>query len=231
MLTNIEKGKVLGQIEFFLQNVNLKEDKSLDIRISQLKSEIDRLSDLLDKDSKQQRLDAILAMINTWMTSWVQDNQLDVEHNSASVSFNLSKLTLMSIIGNEVVPLSQLGSGANWVSYHILILMALHKYFVENNRPVPHFLMLDQPSQVYYPSQGNGEKDLDLIGIKKLFDFIFNRVDEMKGQMQVIITDHAMLTDERFTSCVQEEWRGDVKLIPSDWYKDLDKDVLSEKEN
>ena len=228
---NIEKGKVLGQIEFFLQNVNMEEDKSLDSRINQLQFEIDSLYELLDKDSKQQRLDAILAMINTWMTSWVQDNQLDVEHNSASVSFNLSKLTLMSIIGNEVVPLSQLGSGANWVSYHILILMALHKYFVENNRPVPHFLMLDQPSQVYYPSQGNGEKDLDLIGIKKLFDFIFNRVDEMKGQMQVIITDHAMLTDERFTSCVQEEWRGDVKLIPSDWYKDLDKDVLSEKEN
>lgn len=228
---NIEKGKVLGQIEFFLQNVNMEEDKSLDSRINQLQFEIDCLYELLDKDSKQQRLDAILAMINTWMTSWVQDNQLDVEHNSASVSFNLSKLTLMSIIGNEVVPLSQLGSGANWVSYHILILMALHKYFVENNRPVPHFLMLDQPSQVYYPSQGNGEKDLDLIGIKKLFDFIFNRVDEMKGQMQVIITDHAMLTDERFRSCVQEEWRGDVKLIPSDWYKDLDKDVLSEKEN
>ncbi len=230
---NIEKGKVLGQIEFFLQNVNLEEDKSLDIRINQLKSEIDRLSELLDEDSKQQRLDAILAMINIWMTSWVQDNQLDVEHNSASVSFNLSKLTLMSIIDNEVVPLSQLGSGANWVSYHILILMALHKYFVENNRPVPHFLMLDQPSQVYYPSQVNGNQDPDWIGIKKLFDFIFKRVDEMNGQMQVIITDHAMLDDKRFKSCVQEEWRNGVKLIPSDWYKDLDKNeaVLSEKEN
>lgn len=227
---NIEKGKVLGQIEFFLQNVNLEEDKSLDIRINQLKSEIERLSELLDKDSKQQRLDAILAMINTWMTSWVQDNQLDVEHNSASVSFNLSKLTLMSIIGNEVVPLSQLGSGANWVSYHILILMALHKYFVENNRPVPHFLMLDQPSQVYYPSQTNVSHDPDWDGIKKLFDFIFNRVEEMNGKMQVIITDHAMLDDDRFKSYIQEEWRNGVKLIPSDWYKDLNEEVLSEKE-
>lgn len=228
---NIEKGKVLGQIEFFLQNVNLEEDKSLDIRINQLKSEIERLSDLLDKDSKQQRLDAILAMINTWMTSWVQDNQLDVEHNSASVSFNLPKLTLMSIIGNEVVPLSQLGSGANWVSYHILILMALHKFFVENNRPVPHFLMLDQPSQVYYPSQTNVSHDPDWDGIKKLFDFIFNRVEDMDGKMQVIITDHAMLDDDRFKSYIQEEWRNGVKLIPSDWYKDLNEEVLSEKEH
>lgn len=228
---NIEKGKVLGQIEFFLQNVNMDEDKSLDIRINQLQSEIDKLSELLDKDSKQQRLDAILAMISTWMTSWVQENQLDVEHNSASVSFNLSKLTLMSIIGKEVVPLSQLGSGANWVSYHILILMALHKYFVENNRPVPHFLMLDQPSQVYYPSQTNVSKDPDLKGIKKLFDFIFNRVEEMEGKMQVIITDHAMLDDDRFKNYILEEWRNGVKLIPADWHKDLNEEVLSEKEN
>lgn len=228
---NIEKGKVLGQIEFFLDNVNLEEDKSIDIRITQLQYDVDCLSDLLDKDLKQQRLDAILAMINTWMTSWIQDNQLDIEHDSASVSFNLSKLTLLSMIGNEVVPLSQLGSGANWVSYHILILMALHKYFVENNRPVPHFLMLDQPSQVYYPSQLSAPKDPDLVGIKKLFDFIFNRVEELNGEMQVIITDHATLDDERFKNAIQEEWRNGVKLIPTDWYKDIDKNVLLEKES
>lgn len=227
---NIEKGKVLGQIDFFLDNVNLEEDKSIDIRITQLQDDVDRLSDLLDKDLKQQRLDAILAMINTWMTSWIQDNQLDIEHDSASVSFNLSKLTLLSMIGNEVVPLSQLGSGANWVSYHILILMALHKYFVENNRPVPHFLMLDQPSQVYYPSQSSAPQDPDLVGIKKLFDFIFNHVEELKGEMQVIITDHAMLDDERFKNAIQEEWRNGVKLIPTDWYKDIDGNVLLEKE-
>ncbi|WP_327713915.1 DUF3732 domain-containing protein (plasmid) [Streptomyces sp. NBC_00464] len=30
--------------------------------------------------------------------------------------------------------------------------LALHQYFTANSRPVPRFLMLDQPTQPYYPS-------------------------------------------------------------------------------
>jgi Protein of unknown function (DUF3732) len=30
--------------------------------------------------------------------------------------------------------------------------LALHRYFRQNQRPVPGFLILDQPTQVYFPA-------------------------------------------------------------------------------
>jgi hypothetical protein len=47
--------------------------------------------------------------------------------------------------------IAEIGSGANWVAYHLLALIALHRYFIEDKRPVPEFLILDHPSQVYFP--------------------------------------------------------------------------------
>jgi hypothetical protein len=47
--------------------------------------------------------------------------------------------------------MAEIGSGVNWVGYHLLALLALHRYFIEKRRPVPAFLILDQPSQVYFP--------------------------------------------------------------------------------
>jgi len=35
--------------------------------------------------------------------------------------------------------------------------LALHQWFATRSRPVPHFLFLDQPSQIYFPP----EKDID----------------------------------------------------------------------
>ena len=55
------------------------------------------------------------------------------------------------------IPLTQMGSGAYWVAYHLLIHFALHKHLVKAERPVPRFLILDQPSQGLQSSrQGHG---------------------------------------------------------------------------
>jgi hypothetical protein len=46
----------------------------------------------------------------------------------------------------------ELGSGANWLSYHVASLVALHELFLgQSGNPVPTFLVFDQPSQVYFP--------------------------------------------------------------------------------
>jgi hypothetical protein len=50
------------------------------------------------------------------------------------------------------LPLQRIGSAANWIGYHLATHLALHQFFVENDRPVPRFLMIDQPTQAFYPS-------------------------------------------------------------------------------
>jgi len=51
------------------------------------------------------------------------------------------------------------GSGENLLGYHLITLCALHEYFVKNKRPVPGFLIIDQPSQVYFPKNTKGVED------------------------------------------------------------------------
>ena len=39
------------------------------------------------------------------------------------------------------------------MGYHLATMLALHEYFASRTEnPVPNFLIVDQPSQVYFPS-------------------------------------------------------------------------------
>ncbi|QTI49364.1 hypothetical protein JYK04_07236 [Streptomyces nojiriensis] len=37
------------------------------------------------------------------------------------------------------------------MGYHVATMLSLHERFYEQGSPVPRFLILDQPSQVYSP--------------------------------------------------------------------------------
>ena len=111
-----------------------------------------------------------------------------------------------------------MGSGSNWVGIHLIAYFALHKYFVSLKRPVPRFIFIDQPSQVYFPSDIDAQ-NTDKEEVNNLYTFIFNRVNELKGNIQVIIVDHANLDNEDFQSAVIEKWWDGEKLIPKSWYE------------
>ena len=114
------------------------------------------------------------------------------------------------------VPLQQLGSGSNWLGCHLISLFALHKFFIYAKSPVPSFLFIDQPSQVYFPPE-TAHKEVDNQEVRDIYNFIFNRVKEMKGGMQVIIVDHADLDTPEFQQAVSEKWWNEEKLVPMDW--------------
>lgn len=221
---NLRRGKVIGRISLFLESIDFTENHEIDNKILEIKKEIERLSEQVDKETKEDKLLSIINKINSHMSNWVKS--LDVEYENALIRFDLSKLTLIADTENKSIPLSQMGSGANWVSYHLLIHFALHQHFVQTNRPVPRFLMIDQPTQVYFPPEKDVNNDgviqesSDEIAVKKMFDFIIDRTNGMESKFQVIITDHAYLQDEKFKSCVKAVWRNGEKLIPQDWLID-----------
>jgi hypothetical protein len=119
--------------------------------------------------------------------------------------------------------MQQMGSGQNWLWCHLTVYFALHKHFIEQNRPVPRFLMLDQPSQVYYPTERDAEGSLEGLGdsdrqwVVRLFQWVNDRVCELKGGLQVIVTDHADVDEPWFGEAVVERWRQGRALVPSDW--------------
>ena len=49
----------------------------------------------------------------------------------------------------DKVYLSEMGSGANWVSCHIVLFLSLLRYFSsQKNSSIPSIMFFDQPSQV-----------------------------------------------------------------------------------
>ena len=186
--------------------------------------EIATLEALISSDEKENRLNSILNQINSQMTTWA--SKLDLEHQDAPIRFDIKKLTIFADTPKRSIPLVNMGSGANWVAYHLLIHFALHKHFVKADRPVPRFLILDQPSQIYFPPEkdpnqtGVIEASSDERAVNQMFDFIISATQELAPHFQVIVTDHAKLYNDEFTSSIIEEWRNGKKLIPIEWIED-----------
>jgi hypothetical protein len=50
-----------------------------------------------------------------------------------------------------------------------------------------------------------------------MFQLVFQAVTAVAPGLQVIITEHADINEEWYSSAVIERWRGGLKLIPEDW--------------
>jgi hypothetical protein len=211
---NVQRGKVIGRISLFLERLQLNDNNQLDSRIRDLEEQIESLQAKISKSTKEELMTSKTAVINSFMNlDW--KHSLDLEDEEAIICFDPKRLQIYSISHDErYVPLNQMGSGANWVGYHLLIHFALHKFFVKNNRPVPRFLMLDQPSQIYFPSEGGACKDIE--AAKRMFHFIIEKANEIG--IQVILTEHADLPETEFQNNVIERWNNGYKLIPENWY-------------
>lgn len=216
---SLQIGRVLGKASLLLESVKYNDENSaINSQISNLTVKIAELEKLLDQNSEEDRLMSILNKINLQMSRWVEF--LDVEYENDPIRFDIKKLTMIVDSTTKPVTLEEIGSGANWVSFHLLLLFALHKHFIQHKRPVPRFLFIDQPSQVYYPPEKNTnmvEVSSDDVAVRKMFDFIFNITEDLAPNLQVILTDHAFLNTKEFQENTIEVWREGKKLIPDEW--------------
>src|SRR5258708_5594115 len=102
--------------------------------------------------------------------------------------------------------------------------MALHKLFRARRRPVPAFLMVDQPSQAHYPPDSDvgavtGMQGEDHQAVARLYRTLYDFVGELNASMQVIVTDHVELLQPWFRESIRERWRDGIKFVPTDWLR------------
>lgn len=155
---------------------------------------------------------------------------LDIENPNDPISLETSDLTI-KVLGSERDDyLSEIGSGSNWLSYHLAVLLSLHQFYLsQRNSPVPGFLVLDQPSQVYFPKHvvsKNVEeeddpkvRDEDVDAVRKAFEVMGSVVRGEKEKFQLIVLDHASSEVWGGIEGVVglPEWRDGTKLVPMEW--------------
>lgn len=222
-----------GRISAILGTVHRGDDGELarlvrDVAVSRRR--VAALEAELDDGEATMLLDSRLLELSGEMTTQAQ--QLSLEHSGA-MRLDLSRLTVITETDQGPAPLWRVGSAENWIGAHLTTHLALHKFFVTRNRPVPRFLMLDQPTQAFYPSEieqrdGVPIADTDREAVRRIFRLLFEVTSELEPNLQVIVCDHANLPEEWFQDSVVHNWRDGEKLIPQTW---LSADVSDESES
>jgi len=214
-----------GRIDHYLGRLRLTNAEDLDRlrnRVRTAQARVETLESELDSASAREQVASRLLAIGETMTAWWKD--LELEYSDQGVRLDLGRLNFVVDTENGPVPLFRLGSAENWICAHMVTHLALHRYFARQQRPVPGFVMFDQPSQAWYPPDQNTKEagdfasDRDRQKVRAIFKLMHAVTTELSPNVQVFVCDHANLkSDDWFQQSVRYEWRRGEKLVPSDW--------------
>lgn len=220
------KAHILGRIALYLESLpSVPDTKALQSKADSLRTQCAALEAELSDERVLERIDSITTILSVQLTQWART--LDLEYSDCPMRVNVNKLTLVADTPDGPVPMHRMGSGENWVGYHLIAHLALHKWFAERRRPVPRLLFLDQPSQVYFPSEKDVDGSMstvsedDRAAVSRMLRMIFDAVagmykPDLQG-IQVVLTEHADINEPWFQTAVVERWRHGKKLVPEDW--------------
>lgn len=223
-----EAAKFQGSLAKSIEIYEGQSDESggLGAKLADLRARVQALRVKYSDDAISRRQKEVLRSISGDIQSLLEG--LDAEYPDWPVSLDAQELSLKIIDEeNDERELWQIGSGANWLSYHLSTALALQRHFLrQRHSPVPSFLVLDQPSQVYFPKARFDEEagdfilgDEDIIEVREIFETLRKEVAASGGKLQVIVLDHAREEVwERLDGVVKvDEWRGGKKLVPEHW--------------
>jgi len=223
---NAQRSYLLGRVSLYLESLpHLEDTSNLKRLIEQLKIKINKLQSEISDEKIQENLNSISSILTKYLNYWAQE--FKVEHSENPLRLDYNKLTIVADTEKGAIPMNQMGSGRNWVGYHLIAHFGIHTLFVRKKRPVPRFLFIDQPSQVYFPAErdvtGNIEeieKDEDREAVKQMYISTIKLIEELSPDFQIIMTDHAYIREKWFEKCVTETWREGKALIPQSWRED-----------
>ncbi|HHL3494065.1 TPA: DUF3732 domain-containing protein [Legionella pneumophila] len=213
--------KVLGKIELYLTSSRVTTDiEGLKSKIEKLRKVLGDLENEYENNNSEAILISFLNLISKDMSKWAID--LDLEHKGANFRIDLASLSVIADTDSGPILMKDMGSGANWIGCHLIAYFALQKWFAKKNRPVPGFVVIDQPSQAFYPPEDDSEnsenlKDEDRQAVAQMYNWLNSMAEELPD-IQIIIVDHVDLKQEKwFQDSIVERWRDGKALIPDNW--------------
>lgn len=223
--------RFLGKVQYASETFDLLGTDSVLIdEINRLQENLSELRKQVDEYAIERKIDTAIRTISANIMKLIP--LLDSERPNDPVKVDYKNLTvIVSSDNGRDDYLWEIGSGSNWLSYHIATTLAFQIFF--NNMemsPVPNFIVYDQPSQVYFPQKlaiKEDEKEIDPIlddedrlAVEKIFKTMDSAITMSNKPIQIIVLEHADKSlwenvDKAHEVC---EWRGENnKLIPEEW--------------
>ena len=213
---------IVGRVSLYMESLpEISDSRSIEEQAQNLRDQTAVLEDELSDERTNERIASITSILGRTITDWARN--LELEHSKFPLRLDIKKLTIIADTPDGPLPMDRMGSGENWVGYHLIAHLALHQWFTERDRPVPRFLFLDQPSQVYFPAEKEIEgkfqniADEDRLAVIRMFTLIFDVIGQLSPNFHVVITEHADLDEPWYQDSIIERWRGGKKLVPDDW--------------
>lgn len=206
------------RLEQAIERLAVLKAAGTDDRIKELKEEIKKAKRDLDENYKmEQKLQEAEKRIGEHLFEIGKRFEFETTYTPIRLRFDLETFDLWHEAGSEKIYLRSMGSGANWLGCHLVLFLALHRYFCEraDKCSIPPIMFFDQPSQVYFPSvldsgakfspEELAEKDAtrrpdrqvdeDVRAVTNVYNQFVNYCREVEletGTMpQIIVTDHA----------------------------------------
>ena len=237
-----------GKVEHVIENIRklspsssiLEEIDSLHNEIQILKRRLFKLNKKFDREDALRKVSSCIGEYLTMLP--IEDHNQKIVHLDPEKGANIK---IEDTKTNYNTFLSRIGSGANHMGYHLATMLGLHQYFLSLTESgkrnfVPSFLVIDQPSQVYFPegfpdeneNNNKNSKQIfkDLKDTRKIFETCSRFIKHVNFKTQVIILEHApQKTWEGIDNIyLAKEWRGEKgiedsnydALIPSSWQEE-----------
>lgn len=184
-----------------------------------------QISNLNTKNKEKEYLEEIVKIAQNYLPSFAEFPYID-SFDSKELAVKIKKSPL-----SKPFYASDAGSGANWVAYHIAMLLGFHKFFIDKDTPVFNFLIFDQPSQVYFPrSSYDIDKEIQIFdkntedakSVREMFEVMQKSINDNSGNFQILVLDHASSDIWGEIEGIHEvaEWIGTEALIPQCWIND-----------
>ncbi len=197
---------------------------ALEAEIDELRESVKTLRATVREKDIEQRMQVALSRIQSLTDRIVP--QLDAEWKDDPIRLDPSELTVVVHRDERQYFLWEVGSGANWLAYHVAMTLALQQFFLSFRRhPAAGLLIYDQPSQVYFPkredliSAESGERSDDVRAVRDVFKVLGQATVAAEGRLQIIVLDHAYKDVWGGLPGVElvDEWREERKLVPPEW--------------
>lgn len=210
------------------------EDEALLAEIEVLENRLSEIRASLSSFDMKARLDSALRRVGQVATAIAA--RLDIERPEDPIDLEPTELTVVVSDGARRDFLWEIGSGANWVAYHVSMLLAIQRHLISSgDTAVPGLVVFDQPSQVYFPQlsavvterlgagaediESLAERDEDIQAVRDIFEAVASEVTRHNGALQAFVFDHAGEGTWGGIPGIHmaANWRGGDKLVPEAW--------------